>query len=217
MNQPNAGFNTTSTEILVSKDMDLDSDSNIYLKAILEELRASKQQLGFGHPPKVRYIYANRQHPGCLWYFWDGAKKEHEPILFQSLTGMVEKLDTEEKEFKGKRELKINLHIRADRNYVIQSGAETMFAKGLVYTLSRLPVAAFNQPVTIAVEAGEDEQVVFCRIYNPATKQAVFAPYTEPVNWQEVIARAVVKIESAHGRIGQTASPAQTPQMAQSI
>ena len=197
--------------------MDLDSDSNTYLKAILEELRASKQELGFGHPPKVRYIYANRQHPDTLWYFWDGVKKEHEPILFHALTGMVEKLTTDEKEYKGKRELKINLHIRADRNYVIQSGAETMFAKGLLYTLSKLPVTAFTQPVTIAVEAGEDDQVLFCRIYNPATKQAVFAPYTEPVNWQEVIARAVVKIDAAHGRIGQTASPAQTPQMAQSI
>ena len=197
--------------------MDLDSDSNTYLKAILEELRASKQELGFGHPPKVRYIYANRQHPDTLWYFWDGVKKEHEPILFHALTGMVEKLTTDEKEYKGKRELKINLHIRADRNYVIQSGAETMFAKGLLYTLSKLPVTAFTQPVTIAVEAGEDDQVLFCRIYNPVTKQAVFAPYTEPVNWQEVIARAVVKIDAAHGRIGQTASPAQTPQMAQSI
>ena len=197
--------------------MDLDSDSNTYLKAILEELRASKQELGFGHPPKVRYIYANRQHPDTLWYFWDGVKKEHEPILFQALSGMVEKLDTEEKEYKGKRELKINLHIRADRNYVIQSGAETMFAKGLLYTLSKLPVAAFTQPVTITVEAGEDEQVVFCRIYNPATKQAVFAPYTEPVNWQEVIAKAVVKIDAAHGRIGQTPQMAQMPQMAQSI
>jgi len=197
--------------------MDVNNDSSAYLQAILEELRASNQQLGFGHPPRARYIYVNRQHPGCLWYFWDGAKKEHEPILFQALTGIVEKLDTEEKVFKGKRELKINLHIRAERNYVIQTGAETMFAKGLVYTLSKLPVAAFNQPVTITVEAGEDEQVVFCRIYNPATKQAVFAPYTEPVNWQEVIARAIVKIDAAHGRIGQTPQPAQTLQMAQSI
>jgi hypothetical protein len=197
--------------------MNVNNDSSAYLQAILEELRASNQQLGFGHPPKVRYIYANRQHPGCLWYFWDGAKKEHEPILFPALTGIVEKLDTEKKEFKGKHELKINLHIRADRNYVIQSGAETMFAKGLIYTLSRLPIAAFTQTVTIAVEAGEDEQVVFCRIYNPVTKQAVFAPYTEPVNWQEVIAKAVVKIDAAHGRIGQTASPVQKPQMAQSI
>ena len=42
--------------------------SNTYLKEILEELRSSKQQIGFGHPPKPRYIYTNRQYPDCLWY-----------------------------------------------------------------------------------------------------------------------------------------------------
>jgi len=181
--------------------MDFNNDSNAYLQAILQELQASKQQLGFGHSPKPRYIYANRQYPDCLWYFWDGAKKEHEPILFQALTGIVEKLEIEQKEYKGKPEFKVNLHIKADRNYVIQSGLETLFAKGLVYTLSKLPVTSFNKPITIAVEPGDTEQVLFCRVYNPVTGLAVYAPYTEPVDWQNVIARATSKINTAHGRV----------------
>ncbi len=181
--------------------MDFNNDSNAYLQAILQELQASKQQLGFGHSPKPRYIYANRQYAECLWYFWDGAKKEHEPILFQALTGIVEKLEIEEKQYKGKPEVKVNLHIKADRNYVIQSGLETLFAKGLVYTLSKLPVASFNKPITIAVEPGDTEQVLFCRVYNPVTRLAVYAPYTEPVDWQNVIARATSKINAAHGRV----------------
>jgi hypothetical protein len=181
--------------------MDFNNDSNAYLQAILQELQASKQQLGFGHSPKPRYLYANRQYPDCLWYFWDGAKKEHEPIQFQALTGIVEKLEVEEKEYKGKPDYKVNLHIKADRNYVIQSGYETLFAKGLVYTLAKLPVTSFNKPITIAVEPGDTEQVLFCRVYNPVTKQAVYAPYTEPVNWQQVIARATSKINTAHGRV----------------
>ena len=174
---------------------------NTYLKEILEELLSSKQQIGFGHPPKPRYIYTNRQYPDCLWYFWDGENKKHEPIQFQALTGIIEKLDTEEKEYKGKRNLKINLHIRAERNYVIESGTETMFSKGLLYTLSRLPVEKFKQPITIAVEPGDTEKVSFCRIYNPVTGLAVYAPYTEPVDWQSVIARATSKINTAHGRV----------------
>lgn len=197
--------------------MDSQNGSDVYLQAILEELRSSKQQLGFGHPPKARYIYANRQYPECLWYFWDGAKKEHEPIAFHALTGIVERLEIEEKEFRGKADNKVNLHVRAERNYVIQSGLETLFAKGLLYTLSKLPTAAFSQPITISVEAGDTEQVLFCRIYNPASGQAVFAPYPEQVNWQDVIARAIVKIDAAHGRVGQTAQPERAPQMAQSI
>ena len=175
--------------------------SNTYLKEILEELRSSKQQIGFGHPPKPRYIYANRQYPDCLWYFWDGAKKEHEPILFQALTGIVEKLEIEEKEYKGKPEFKVNLHIKADRNYVIQSGYETLFAKGLIYTLATLPVVCFNKPMTIAVEPRDTEQVLFSRVYNPETGRAAYAPYNEPVNWQHTIARLISKIDTAHGRV----------------
>ncbi len=177
--------------------------SNTYLKEILEELRSSKQQLGFGHFPRPRYIYANRQYPDCLWYFWDGANKKHEPILFQALTGIVEKLEVEEKEYKGKPDYKVNLHIRAERNYVIQSGYETLFAKGLIYTLATLPVVCFSKPMTIAVEPGDTEQVLFSRIYNPGTGRAAYAPYNEPVNWQHTIARAISKIDTAHGRLEQ--------------
>lgn len=101
--------------------------------------------------------------------------------------------------------------------YVIQSGLETLFAKGLVCTLSKLTVAAFTQPMTIAVEPGDTEQVLFCRIYNPTTGQAVFAPYTEPVNWQDITARAISKIDAAHGRIEQKEQPVRSQQMAQSI
>lgn len=179
---------------------------NQLLQALLDELRASKQQLGFGHPPKPRYIYANRKYSDCLWYFWNGAKNEHEPIKFHALTGIVARLEVEQKEYKGQLECKVNLHVCADRKYVIQAGCETLFAKGLLYALSGLPSAAFTQPLIIAVEPGDTEQVLFCRIYNPVTGQSVYAPYPENTNWQEVTQQASAKIDQAHGRVGQPGS-----------
>jgi hypothetical protein len=183
--------------------VDVHTASNTHLQALLEELRASKQQLGFGHSPRPRYIYANRQYPNCLWYFWDGVNNKPEPIQYQALTGIVEKLEIEQKEYKGKPDRKVNLHIRAERNYVIQSGLETLFAKGLLYTLSRLPMEKFKSAITIAVEPGDTEQVLFCRVYNPVTGQAAYAPYNEPVNWQHIIAWTISKIDTAHGRVEQ--------------
>jgi hypothetical protein len=168
------------------------------LQAILDELRSSRQPLGFGHPPKPRYIYANRQYSDCLWYFWNGAKNEHEPIAHTALTGTIEKLEIEEKEFRGKPDPKVNLHIRADRAYIIQAGFDTLFARGLLYTLSKLPTEAFRQPITIAVEPGETEQVLFCRIYNPTTGNSVYAPYPDEVDWPTVAQRAIDKIQKAH-------------------
>lgn len=180
-------------------------DSNQLLQAILDELRAANSPLGFGHPPRPRYIYANRQYSDCLWYFWNGTKGEHEPIDHHALTGVIENLELEEKEFRGKADYKVNLHIRADRLYIIQAGQDTLFAKGLVYTLSKLPISAFRQPITIAVEPGDTEQVLFCRVYNPGTGQAVFAPYGDYVNWDTITQRAIAKINAAHNRTEQAA------------
>lgn len=181
--------------------MESQLETNQLLQAILEELRAARQPLGFGHPPKARTIYANRQYPSCLWYFWNGARSEPEPIEFQALTGIVERLEIEQKEYKGRPDWKVNLHIQADRRYVIRSGLETQFTKGLLYMLSKLPVSALAQPITIAVEPGETDQVLFCRLYNPETGKAVYAPYSENTDWQEVTRRAVTKIDMAHGRV----------------
>ena len=182
--------------------MDIPSspDSAALLLEILNELKAQRQlqqqPLGFTHSPKVRYIYANRQYPDCLWYFWNGGKSVYEPIEYHAITGFIEKLEVEEKEFRGKPDLKINLHIRADRPYIIQSGQDTLFAKGLLYTLSKLPVEAFKKPITIAVEAGETDQVLFCRIYNPITGIAVYAPYPDDTHWETVTRRAIEKVDT---------------------
>ncbi len=78
--------------------MDTNLDSNYLLQEILAQLRISNQSLGFGHSPKPRYIYANRKYPDTLWYFWNTAKDEHELIEFNALTGMIERLEIEEKQ-----------------------------------------------------------------------------------------------------------------------
>ena len=171
------------------------------LQRILEQLQkapAAHQDLGFCNPPKTRYIYANRQYPDCLWYFWDGGKSVYEPIGFNAITGFIEKIEIETKEYKGKPDVKINVHIRADRPYVIQSGQDTLFTKGLLYTFSRLPVDAFKQPIMIAVDAGDDEKVLFSRVYNPATGALAFQPYPNDAAWPDVIARAIDKVAKAN-------------------
>ena len=173
------------------------------LHAILEELKAARLAppavaLGFSSPPKPRFIYANRQYSNCLWYFWNSARNEHEPIEATAITGYLEKLEIEEKEFRGRSEPKVNLTLRADRMYIIQAGMETIFAKGLLHTLAKLPAEAFRQPIMIAVEPGDTEQVLFCRIYNPSNGKSMFAPYPEDTDWRATAQRAIHKIEQVH-------------------
>ena len=170
---------------------------------LLEEIKASRSAppavpLGFGSAPKPRYIYANRQYPDCLWYFLNGPKNEHEPIEHTALTGYVEKLELDEKEFRGKPKIKVNLTLRADRLYVIQAGFETLFARGLLYSLSKMPQEAFRKPIMISVEAGESDQVLFCKIYNPVNGKPFFVPYPEDTDWQATAQRAIAKIQKVH-------------------
>jgi hypothetical protein len=164
------------------------------LTSLMVEILSPETPLGFGEPPRPRYIYANRQYPDCLWYFWNGSKSEYEPIGYHALTGLVEKIEIKTKEFKGKTEAKLNVHVKADRHYIIESGLDTLFAKGLLYTLSKIPAESFAKPITIAVEAGETDQVLFCRIYNPVTGNSVYAPYPEQVDWVVVADRVIQKI-----------------------
>lgn len=173
------------------------------LQAILDELRTAhaapaKIPLGLGQPPKARFIYANRQYDDCLWYFWNGAKNEHEPIEHTALTGYLEKIEIETKEFRGRKEEKLNVTVRADRLYVVQSGLDTHFARGLLYTLANLPAKAFRQPIMIAAEAGESEQVLFSRIYNPVSGKPVKATYPDNTDWDATLQKAIAKVQSAH-------------------
>jgi hypothetical protein len=107
----------------------------------------------------------------------------------------VEKLEIEEKEFRGRTEAKVNLTIRADRVYIIQSGFDTHFGRGLLHTLAKLPAEAFRSPIMIAVEPGDTDQVLFCRIYNPVSGKSVFAPYPDDADWQAIAKKAIAKIK----------------------
>ena len=170
------------------------------LAQILAQIKAASQPsiLGFSDPPRTRYIYANRQYPNCLWYFWNGGNSSHEPIEHHAITGVIDKIEVEVKEFRGKSDPKLNVHIKADRPYVIQSGMDTLFAKGLIFTLSKLPIEAFRKPIMIAVEAGDTEQVLFAKVYNPATGVLVYAPYEGVVDWTTVTQKAIDKVAQAH-------------------
>lgn len=154
--------------------------------------------LGFQNPPRARYIYANRQYPDCLWYFWNGAKSTYEPIETHALTGFIEKVEIEEKEFRGKADPKLNLYIRAERPYVIQAGLETLFARGLIYTLSTLPLDALKAAITIAVEPGDTEQVLFSKVYSPSAGTAFYASYAEErnIDWSSMARSLCLRIGS---------------------
>jgi hypothetical protein len=141
-------------------------------------------KLGFGPSPRPRYIYLNRQYPDCLWYFWKGAENTYEPIAHESITGYLTKIEIETKDFRGKPDPKLNLWMRCDRAYKIQVGMDTLTAKSLLSALRT--IEDFTQPITIAPEPGDTEQVVFARVAIDGG-EIIYAPYAEDANWPAIL------------------------------
>jgi hypothetical protein len=184
--------------------------SDDLLRQILAELqKQGGPALGFGFAPRPRYIYANRQNSDCLWYFWNGGDNVHIPIEYHALTGFITKIEVEEKEFKKKKDFKLNIHVKAERAYIIQSGLETLFSKGVIYALKE--VADFSQVLSIAVEPGNTEQVLFGRVY--VGDQNIYAPYDDDANipWQSLVESIQSRIEG--GAPTQSSKPSQAPQV----
>ena len=146
-------------------------------------------QLGLCDPPEPIYIYVGQTENNgqtSLWYRYDiDAQKQH-PVLQRALTGYLSELRITIKEYKGKENHKIDLVFHADQVYIIRSGLETNFSKTLLLALST--VTDINQPLTIAVVAGE-ENVVFARLYNAITKVRFLAEWKADANWLDLVSK----------------------------
>lgn len=122
-------------------------------------------ELGFGKAPIKRTIYCNRKYNDCLWYFWHGATKEHIPIREEALTCFITGIEITNREFKSREYEKLRIHVMADIPYVLECGMDTQFGQSALLALGRLTEEELRGRITFMPQAGEDDNVVFCRIY----------------------------------------------------
>lgn len=150
------------------------------LREILAYLKQPK--LGFTDAPTLYPIYANRSN-GCLWYtMQDG---EPLPLPHAAITGYVTALKFEKVERRGKESVKLQLFLQGDRPYRLESGYDSHFSKCLLCAIATTPRAQLQtQPLTIMPQAGDDESVLFARVFMDG--QQVIAPYSDETDWRRV-------------------------------
>jgi hypothetical protein len=170
------------------------------LRQILNELQQQRSPLGFGASPTPKYIYANIQPDGTLWYHWNHAENKPEPIRDDCLTCKVLAVKIKSKEFKGKEKPKLLVSVMGDRPYIIETGIETVFAKSLLTVLAQTPATTLKRPISITVQAGDSEKVLFCRVYDADGAKLMVNPYGENEDWGAVIAAAISNVEAAAGK-----------------
>ncbi|MFB2770452.1 hypothetical protein ACE1AT_14345 [Pelatocladus sp. BLCC-F211] len=176
---------TTDTELLqaLARQEEL-------LKSLLAAL--SKPKLGLHNDTGICKIYCNRQHNNCLWYTLTNG--EPVPVNATALTGYLKELKFEQTSRRGKPCHKLSTTIAADRLYLLESGHDTHFSKALLSAIASLTHEQLIQPITISPAPGDDESVLFCRVW--IGSYYIKAPYTEDTDWKQTAKTAIAAVKA---------------------
>ena len=151
-------------------------------------------KLGFGSVPKPQYVFVSKESDHC-WYMLSDDTRQI-PIYERALTGLITGIEVNKKVETSHGETeKTDLHILAEKPYVIRSGSESYFSKSLLLSLDALTSEQLDHPLTIAVSPG-DKTIVFCTIYNPVTYRSVGVSWDghNEIDWQTLGQKVSLKI-----------------------
>ncbi|MDZ8084451.1 MAG: hypothetical protein RMY16_02480 [Nostoc sp. DedQUE12b] len=155
-------------------------------------------KLGFGAVPKPQYVFVSKEPDHC-WYML--AEDERRiPIYEKALTGVITGIEVNKKvENTFGEVIRTDLNVLADKPYIIRSGSDTYFCKGLLLSLDILTFEQLRHPLTIAVSPG-DKKVVFCNIYDPVTYRSIGVNWDghKELDWQALGQRVSLKINNIH-------------------
>ncbi len=141
------------------------------LRRIREALEGS-QPLGFGKKLGPTYIFVRHHEVGgetCFWYSRDKQEGQNVSIRERDLTGYlisVWRFDRGD-DATGEAVPNLNVQLRADKDYIIQIGFSTNFAKTLLTGLLQLEPGALDEPLTLVAEDNAGSRArptVFCRV-----------------------------------------------------
>ncbi|BAY63244.1 hypothetical protein NIES22_33300 [Calothrix brevissima NIES-22] len=155
-----------------------------------------KVKLGFGSIPKPQYVFVSKENDHC-WYMLSDEQRQI-PIYDKALTGLITGIEVNKKVETSYGEAeKTDLHILADKPYIVRSGSESYFSKSLLLSLDALTYEQLVKPLTIAVSPG-DKTIVFCTIYNPVTFRSVGVSWDghREIDWQALGQKVSLKINN---------------------
>lgn len=160
------------------------------LQQILNKLDAPK--LGLHDAAGGVKIYCNRSN-NCLWYrLQDG---QPVPIQQTALTGYLVNLEFTKVERRGKETIKLLATLQGDRPYLLEAGHDSHFSKGLLCAVASMPPAMLQRPITLSPQPGEDDAVLFCRVFSDG--ELIRAPYDDSTDWRSCAQAAIAAVRAA--------------------
>lgn len=128
-------------------------------------------KLGLHDPPTPLYLFVGEGDDGETAWYKLNAESGRVPVPERALSGYLTGLKMCMKEHRGKQSAKLDIHLRGDRPYVIRSGVDTTFSRGVLLALEQLDDAGFFQsldprPITIVVRTGDNSKVILGDVYD---------------------------------------------------
>jgi hypothetical protein len=170
------------------------------LTEIRDLLRQQQQQtqkrLGFGPPPTPTTVFVNRSHGG-VWYRLENGN----PVVIQepALTCRLQAAHFESVSRRDKETSKLRITVTADRLYILESGGTTQFSRSFLAACATfLPGALHGKVVTIQPVPGDDDSVLFCRLFvnNELVRPAEVPPVSESEAWRAIAKQALAAVNS---------------------
>ncbi|MBW4596989.1 MAG: hypothetical protein KME46_29860 [Brasilonema angustatum HA4187-MV1] len=141
------------------------SEQNKLLKQLVES--TSKRSLGFNdRPPGLKeWVFVGRNGNDCLYKL--DSKNQQVIMKQKSFTGYIIHVAVDKVMRRNKETEKLNITLQAgDDAYVLSSGLDTCFSKSLLGSLLAIENIS-EQLLTLAFVPGDDESIVWCRVYAP--------------------------------------------------
>ncbi len=159
-------------------------------------------KLGF-HVPLTRLYVFVKNEGNCLWYWLDDGRKNYIPET--ALTGVIKGFEVKEAQTSHGDRLKADFEIVADRRYVLRSGFDSAFSKGMLMIINALSDEQIKRPITLELKPGDEKGNVLVSGRDPETFEPIRTGSWEGVNWDELM-------ESAIARLGGSSQPQSQPQ-----
>lgn len=171
------------------------------------------EKLGLGHSPeKVDVLFVGEAEDATgstPWYLWDHDSGKAIPVHEDALTGHVTNVTVTNKPFRDKPNYKLNIHVQADRKYIIRAGVATTFSRGFVLGFSELidkqPVEHVN-PITISVKKSDEGNAMFCGVWSRGHK---FVPQWD----SESLSDRIANLQRRLGQVVQTKEMMDNPEL----
>lgn len=136
-------------------------------------VKRSVTELGFGVGEAVSLFVNPPGNPltgsaNDLWYTRSASEGVNRPVPHADLTAFLLTLYRRESfDRAGTARPRLDVHLQADKRYILQTGFYTNFASSLLAALVALPPEAFGEPLTFKVEqtpGRNSHPTTFCQV-----------------------------------------------------